>query len=371
MSSRKIIHVDMDAFYAAVEVLNNPSLKGKPLIVGGNPDSRSVVCSASYEARKFGIKSAMACSIAKRLCPEAVFLRPDFTKYRAVSKHIHEIFTRFTEKIESVALDEAWLDVTKNKKSMPSATLIAKEIKGLIRSELKLSCSAGVSFNKFLAKVASEEKKPDGLFVITPEEAPHFLNKMEIWKIPGVGKVTQRRLELLGIKAGHQLLSKSEGFLVDHFGKMGQRLFHIIRGIDHRPVSNDRKRKSISIENTFDKDLQYGEALIMEMEKLVDGLILRRKRTSLSGKTLTLKVKFNDFSQITRSISRNQPFSSRHDCLSFSQNLLKNVCNMEYSNKSIRLIGIGLSNFLSDSNKSTRFKQLDFFHLLPSLSIYK
>ena len=364
MFSRKIIHVDMDAFYAAVEVLNNPSLKRKPLIVGGDPNSRSVVCSASYEARKFGIRSAMACSIAKRLCPDAIFLRPDFQKYRKVSKNIHEIFNRFTEKVESVALDEAWLDVTENKENKPSATWIAKEIKEIIKSELKLSCSAGVSFNKFLAKVASEERKPDGLFVITPEDAPHFLNKMEIWKIPGVGKVTRKHLETMGIKSGHQLLAKSEGFLVERFGKMGQRLFHIIRGIDHRPVSNDRKRKSISVENTFDKDLQYSKDLIKELEKLVDRLTFRTRGASLSGKTLTLKVKFNDFSQVTRSISSNQPFYGRNECLFFSKNLLKNVCSMEYRDKSVRLVGIGLSNLLSNHDKSLRFKQLDFFHII-------
>lgn len=215
MDIRKIIHVDMDAFYAAVEVLDNPSLKGRPVIVGGNPASRSVVCSASYEARKFGIRSAMACSLAKRLCPGAVFIRPNFTRYREISRRIHEIFKRYTVHIETLALDEAWLDVTVNLQDIPSATQIAQMIKNKIRDELRLTCSAGVSYNKFLSKIASDEKKPDGLFVITPDDAPDFLKSMEVGKVSGVGKVTQKKLEALGIKYGNQLQEKMRIFSSD------------------------------------------------------------------------------------------------------------------------------------------------------------
>ena len=354
----------MDAFYASVEVLSNPSLRGFPIIVGGDPSSRSVVCSASYEARKYGIRSAMACSIAKRLCPKAIFVSPNFIKYKEVSSSIHAILQSFTSKIEAVALDEAWLDVTENKQNIPSATLIAKSIKNIIKNDLNLSCSAGVSFNKFISKIASDEDKPDGLLVITPDDASLFLNKLEIRKIPGVGKVTQKRLESLGIKFGYQLLEKQESFLVDHFGKMGSHLFNIIRGIDNRPVAVNRKRKSISVENTFAKDIGYGETLLKELQQIVDDLILRMKKASLIGKTLTLKVKFEDFSLVTRSITRNELFCTYRECFDFGKRLLNQVCNVQYKNKHVRLVGIGVSNLVPGRLASNRIKQLDFFHLL-------
>ncbi|MDR4503696.1 MAG: DNA polymerase IV [Candidatus Scalindua sp.] len=361
MDIRKIIHVDMDAFYAAVEVLDNPSLKGRPVIVGGSPESRSVVCSASYEARKFGIQSAMPCSLAKRLCPNALFVRPNFARYKEISGRIHEIFKRYTVHIETISLDEAWLDVTVNLKNIPSATRIAQRIKEQIRDELKLTCSAGVSYNKFLSKITSDEKKPDGLFVITPDEAPEFLNSLEVGKVSGVGKVTQKKLETLGIKFGSQLQEKNEEFLVKHFGKMGRHLFHIIRGKDPRPVCSHRVRKSMSLENTFETDLLYGERILEELKTLVHALRDKLLKQSLQGRTVTLKVKFEDFQQITRSISCYEPFTTCEDIFGHCREKLTNICNFEFRGKGIRLLGVGVSNFITNDQE---YVQLDFCHLL-------
>lgn len=363
-NKRKIIHVDMDAFYAAVEVLDNPSLKGLPLVVGGNPDSRSVVCSASYEARKFGIKSAMACSVAKRLCPDAVFVRPNMQRYREVSTHIHSIFNRYTNLVEALSLDEAWLDVTNNTTKIPSATWIAGEIKERIKSELNLTCSAGVSFNKFLAKIASDEKKPNGLFVITPGEADQFLHNMPVRKIPGVGKVTEKKLAVLNIKTGSQLRAKAESFLIGHFGKMGSHLFHIIRGNDSRQVKTDRERKSVSVEDTFETDLIFGKELIKQLNALVDRLMFRLDKNEVVGKTLTLKVKFKDFYQITRSITISDYMITKETIFQYFYLKLKDVCKVEFQSKGIRLIGVGISNLQDINGKSNSHKQLDFFHLL-------
>ncbi len=353
----------MDAFYAAVEVLDNPSLKGHPIVVGGNPESRSVVCSASYEARKFGIRSAMACSQAKRLCPDTVFVKPNFTRYKEISHKIHEIFRQYTDNIETLALDEGWLDVTENHQNIPSATQIAQKIKDQIKSELKLTCSAGVSYNKFLSKIASNEKKPDGLFVITPDAAPGFLKAMEVKKVSGVGKVTEKKLEALGIKYGSQLQAKDEDFLVKHFGKMGRHLFQIIRGHDPRPVSSQSERKSMSLENTFQSDLLYGRQLLRELESLVLELRKRLEKQSLQGKTLTLKIKFRDFQQITRSISRNEPFTTPEDIFEYCRQTLGRICNFEFKGKGIRLLGVGVSNFVTNNPE---YVQLDFRHLLRS-----
>ncbi|MCP4296220.1 MAG: DNA polymerase IV, partial [Proteobacteria bacterium] len=261
MEKRKIIHFDMDAFYASVEILDNPSLEGLPVVVGGNPNSRAVVCAASYAARKFGIQSAMPCSRAQRLCPDTIFLFPRFERYRELSSTIHGIFRKYTDVIEPLSLDEAWLDVTDNKVDCPSATWLAKMLKSDVRSETGLTGSAGVSYNKFLAKIASDEDKPDGLFVITPESSAEFLEKIAIGKIPGVGKVTQKRLQQLSIEKGHQLLEKTEDYLVKHLGKLGHYLFRIIRGIDQRAVECRGERKSVGIENTFAEDLTYGDDL--------------------------------------------------------------------------------------------------------------
>ncbi len=362
--NRRIIHVDMDAFYVAVEVLDNPSLKELPVIVGGHPDSRGVVCSASYEARKFGIRSAMACSIARRQCPSAIFIFPRFKRYREISRRIHDIFGQYTDQIEALALDEAWLDVTENLFNIPSATIIAQKVKQQIKTDLKLICSVGVSFNKFLAKIASDEKKPDGLFVITPDQAFDFLQQMEVRKIPGVGKVTQQKLAELGIVYGYQLYEKPESVLIEKFGKMGSYLYQRVRGIDHGPVVTFRDTKSISNETTFNNDLFYGRPLLVELKKLIDNVSKRVQRQKLAGKTLILKIKFFDFHQITRSITRRTPFTDDEIIFHVAKEKLKLVCQTEFPNKKIRLLGIGLSNFDSNISQNKKGIQLDLFPMI-------
>ncbi|MGK5093175.1 DNA polymerase IV [Deltaproteobacteria bacterium TL4] len=368
MTVRKIIHIDMDAFYASVEQLDAPELKGKPLIVGGSPESRGVVAAASYEARKYGIHSAMPTSRAYHLCPGAIFLFPRFSRYKEISAKIHEIFKQYTEIIEPLSLDEAWLDVTENKKGEPSATRLAQQIKRQIKEEIGLTCSAGISYNKFLAKIATEEKKPDGLYVILPEKAQDFILKMNVRKIPYVGKVTAKKLEEQGVTSGQDLYEKSEEFLVEHFGKFGHELYERVRGIDDRPVVVNRERKSISTENTYSKDLRYGIELLEELQKLVDDLMKRMDRQSMEGRTLTLKVKFHDFLQITRSISKDDDFSDFEEIYTVCQQKLDHVCHEEFPNKAIRLLGVGISNL--DSPSQGKAVQLDFFHILDRQRTY-
>jgi DNA polymerase-4 len=363
MDTRKIIHIDMDAFYPSVEILDNPELQGLPIVVGGSPQSRGVVASASYEARKFGVRSAMACAIAYKLCPQAIFLPSRMSRYREVSQHIHAIFEQYTDLIEPLSLDEAWLDVTENFPQIPSATWVAQDIKKQICTELHLTCSAGVSYNKFLAKIASDEQKPDGLFVITPQTAQQFLLRMEVRKIPGVGKVTQGKLQQLGIEYGAQLHEKSELFLVEHFGKMGIYLYRIIRGDDPRPVVSHRERKSVSVETTFDEDLRYGATLLEELRSLTQDLIKRmHRKTPISGKTLTLKVKFYDFQQITRSVTQHDDYQTFDEIFAGAQEKLQQVCDADH--RPIRLLGVGISNLSGDDAQNSHGIQLDFFHLL-------
>jgi DNA polymerase IV len=362
VDARKIIHIDMDAFYPSIEVLDNPALKGLPLIVGGDPQSRAVVASASYEARKFGVHSAMACSRAQRLCPQAIFMPLRRNRYKEISVQIHAIFAQYTDLIEPISLDEAWLDVTTNFPQIPSATWIAQKIKQQIKTELHLTCSAGVSFNKFLAKIASDEQKPDGLFVITPELAPQFLHKLAVRKIPGVGKVTQGKLKAFEIEFGAQLLEKSEAFLVEHFGKFGSYLYHIIRGNDDRPVVADYESKSISTETTFATDLRYGPPLLSELQALCDDLSQRLAKKSITGKTLTLKVKFYDFQQITRQMTRQQDFTTAADIFAGAQEKLSHVCAVEFPQKPIRLLGIGVSNLTTEPQQPNKPRQLSLFY---------
>jgi DNA polymerase-4 len=362
MDTRKIIHIDMDAFYPSVEILDNPALKGLPLIVGGDPNSRGVVASASYEARKFGVRSAMACSRAKKLCPHATFLPTRMSRYREISLQIHGIFKQYTDLIEPISLDEAWLDVTENFHHIPSATWVARKIKNQIKIELHLTCSAGVSFNKFLAKIASDEQKPDGLFVITPEMAPQFLHNMEVRKIPGVGKVTRAKLESFGIQYGYQLHEQSEVFLVEHFGKFGTYLFHIIRGHDPRPVVPHREYKSISVETTFATDLLYGQLLLENLKDLCKSLIRRMEKKSLSGKTLTLKVKFYDFQQITRSVTQDGDYKTEEGIFAYAKEKLRSVCESEFPQKRIRLLGVGISNLATEHPQNDQSRQLPLFY---------
>jgi DNA polymerase-4 len=308
---RKIIHIDMDAFYASVEQRDRPEIEGKPVIVGGDPNSRGVVAACSYEAREFGIHSAMPSATAYKLCPEAVFIRPRFDAYRAVSSEIREIFYEYTDLVEPLSLDEAFLDVTENFKGMPSATLIAREIRKKIYEKTgKLTASAGVSFNKFLAKVASDINKPDGITVITPEMADEFIDKLPIRNFFGVGKVTEEKMLNLGIKTGADLKKYKKEQLIQIFGKSGGYFYDIAHGMDDRPVEPNRIRKSIGKETTFSEDIDDTDQMIEILDdiavKLENSLIKREAK----GRTITLKVKYFDFQSITRSITIDEPADS-------------------------------------------------------------
>ena len=342
-SQRKIVHVDMDAFYASVEQRDAPELKGRPVVVGGPPDSRGVVCAASYEARKYGIRSAIPTSRAARLCPDAVFLRPDFTKYRAVSAAIREIFLRHTDLVEPLSLDEAYLDVTFEKTGLPTATATAEMIRAEIRTELDLTASAGVAPNKFLAKIASDWRKPDGLFVIKPHQVDAFLIPLPVSRIPGVGPATQRQMEKLGIRAVGDIRSHPPEQLAAWFGRFGQRLWELSRGIDDHPVVPDRERKSISNENTFPKDLTLSE-VESELLEIVRQLWRDVSRRNLRGRTVTVKLKSSAFRTATRRLTREEPVGSEEELLSLSRMLLERFeGTVRY-----RLAGVGLSTFQED-----------------------
>ena len=296
---RKIIHVDMDAFYASVEQRDKPELRGKPVIVAWQA-KRSVVCAASYEARAFGVRSAMPALRAERLCPQAVFVPPDFTRYRAVSRAVHEIFKRHTDLIEPLSLDEAYLDVTENKTGLPTATLVARVIREQIRQELNLTASAGVAPNKFLAKLASDWRKPDGLFVIQPEEVDAFLLPLPVGRLPGVGKVTEEKLARLGIKTVSNLRGLDRSALEGEFGRYGMRLHELARGIDGSPVVPDRPTKSISVEDTFPEDVLLAETESM-IRRLAEKLWSASRKESRMPRTVVLKLKTKEFRILTRS----------------------------------------------------------------------
>jgi DNA polymerase-4 len=299
---RKIIHIDMDAFYASVEQRDNPELRGKPVAVGGSRE-RGVVAAASYEARKFGVHSAMPSVSAKRKCPDLIFVKPRFDAYKAVSLQIREIFAEHTPLVEPLSLDEAYLDVTENLKGVASATEIAKEIRAKIRAETSLTASAGVSYNKFLAKLASDHRKPDGLFVITPKMGPAFVEGLPVGKFHGVGPATTAKMNRLGIETGLDLRAQTISFLQQHFGKSGPYFYWIARGIDDRPVRADRVRKSIGAENTFSVDLFTFDTAQDALLPIIDKVWRHCESTGARGRTVTLKIKYTDFQQITRSLS--------------------------------------------------------------------
>ena len=341
---RKIIHVDMDAFYASVEQRDNPELKGKPLAVGYG-QARGVVAAASYEARKFGVYSAMPSVTAKRKCPDLIFVPPRFDVYKSVSRQIHEIFAEHTPIIEPLSLDEAYLDVTENLQGIASATHIAEDIRQNIREKTGLTASAGVSYNKFLAKLASDHRKPDGLFVITPAMGPAFAEALPIKKFHGVGPATASRMQSLGIETGLDLKAQTLPFLRQHFGKAGHHYYWIARGIDEREVSSDRARKSIGVETTFAQDIRDRATASKELEPLVAKLWRHCETTEMRGKTLTLKVKYDDFQQVTRSRTNTGPISSQQDLEHICLDLLGVVFP---SAKGVRLLGVSLSS-LSDA----------------------
>ncbi|RDY27205.1 DNA polymerase IV [Romboutsia weinsteinii] len=340
--NRKIIHIDMDAFYASVEQRDNPRLKGKAVIVGGSPNSRGVVATCSYEARKYGIHSAMPSRIAYNRCPYAVFVRPRFEVYHKVSQHIREIFYRYTDLVEPLSLDEAFLDVTNNKKNIKYATEVARMIKDDILREIGLTSSAGVSYNKLLAKLASDYEKPNGLTVITPEKSQEFLDKLPINKFFGVGKVTGKTLKNLGINTGYDLRQLNLYDLEKIFKSRGYSFYQFARGIDYRPVEPQRIRKSVGAETTLDHNLNIEDEDVANiLSDICEEVSERIKACKKLGKTITLKMKFDDFTQITRSISVEHPINNHIDIRVNIYNLLKNV---NIKDKQIRLLGVSLSN---------------------------
>lgn len=349
---RKIIHIDMDAFYASVEQRDNPELRGKPLAVGGSKE-RGVVAAASYEARKFGVRSAMASKIAYQKCPQLIFVPPDFAKYRAVSAQIMNIFERYTDLVEPLSLDEAYLDVTENKKNIVLATDVAKEIKELIRQETSLTASAGVSFNKFLAKVASGWQKPNGLTVITPNKATAFLEQLPIEDFHGIGKVTAEKMKGLHIFTGKDLKALTEEELVKSFGdKAGRYYFRMARAIDNRPVEPFRTRRSIGAEETFEQDIDDVEEMKQRLQGIAEDVAKRCEKHGSKGKTITLKIKYKDFVLQTRS----------RTLLYFTNDvsiLFETACALlgtpENPVKPVRLLGITIHNLDTDPDtKSVR-----------------
>ncbi len=336
---RKILHLDMDAFYASVEQRDNPELRGRPLAVGYG-EARGVVAAASYEARKFGVHSAMPSVTAKRKCPELIFVKPRFDAYRAVSQQIHAIFAEYTPLIEPLSLDEAYLDVTENLKGIEIATEVAEQIRERIRAETGLTASAGVSYNKFLAKMASDQRKPDGLFVITPKNGPAFVEALPVKKFHGVGPATAEKMLKLGIETGADLKARDLAFLQQHFGKSGPYFYWIARGVDEREVDPDRVRKSIGAEDTFREDIHDLETARAGLQQLIDKVWRYCEANSIRGKTVTLKVKWDDFTQITRSKTVVAPVASASEIAEIVELLLSPIFPIP---RGIRLLGVTLS----------------------------
>lgn len=346
MSDRSIIHIDMDAFYASVEQRDFPEYRGKPVVVGGDPGHRGVVATCSYEARQFGIHSAMACAMAKRKCPQAIFVSPRFQIYREVSTQIQDILRKYTDKIEPLALDEAFLDVSKEIVRAGSSVLIAKDIRQRIKRETQLIASAGVSYNKFLAKIASDRGKPDGLFYISSKEGPAFVKKLAIREFFGVGPATEEKMQGLGIYTGADLATWELEALQPIFGKSAQYYYNASRGIDNRAVEADRLRKSIGTEDTFDVDLHFQDEMLKVFETQSIELEKQLKKFAGSGKTVTIKVKFSDFTQVTRSHSSKAGFRDATSIIRVIPDLLESAV---VKNLPVRLLGISISNLVLDS----------------------
>ena len=351
---RKIIHIDMDAFYASVEQMDNPELKGKPLAVGGS-EVRGVVSAASYEARKFGVRSAMSGIQAKRNCPDLIFVRPRFDRYKEISKKIRKIFHEYTDLVEPLSLDEAYLDVTQNKKGNPSATLIAQEIRQRIFEEVGLTASAGISVNKFVAKIASDYNKPNGQKTVNPEEVESFLENLDIKKFYGIGKVTTEKMYHLGIFTGKDLKSKSKEFLEEHFSKSGLHFYNIVRGIHNSAVKPNRIAKSVAAEHTFNENLTSEIFMVEKLERIAAELEKRLKKYNISGKTVTLKIKYSDFTTQTRSKTLPYFIADKGLLLETARELLF----QERMKESVRLLGISLNN-LNTEIKKTVVVQLKF-----------
>tara|TARA_R100000935_G_C2828627_1_gene163741 strand:+ start:68 stop:1126 length:1059 start_codon:yes stop_codon:yes gene_type:complete len=328
----------MDAFYASVEQLDNPDLRNKPVAVGGSSE-RGVVSAASYEARKFGVKSAMSSVIAKRNCPQLIFVKPRFERYKEISSQIREIFLEYTDLVEPLSLDEAYLDVTENKKGIPSASMIAKEIRAKIKEKTGLNASAGISINKFIAKVASDINKPNGQKTVNPEEVEEFLEQLQIRKFYGVGKVTAEKMYLLGIFKGIQLKEKSEEFLTENFGKSGRYYYNVVRGLHTSEVKADRIRKSLGAERTFNENIASEIFMMERLENIAEEIERRLKKSKVAGKTVTLKIKYSDFTLQTRSKTLAYYIASKDIILDTAKELLF----QEKMKNSVRLLGITVS----------------------------
>lgn len=352
---KKIIHVDMDAFYASVEQLDHPELRNKPLAVGGG-EKRGVVAAASYEARKFGVRSAMAGRLAKEICPDLIFVRPRFSRYKEISDQIREIFYSVTDLVEPLSLDEAFLDVTQNKLDHPSATLLAETIRSEIFSTTGLRASAGISVNKFLAKVASDINKPNGQKTIAPEEVIEFLESLPIEKFFGVGKVTAQKMYALGIFTGKDLKERSMDFLSTHFKKSGEHFYQIVRGIQYAEVRPDRLRKSIATEYTFSENLPSEVYVLEKIEEIAKELSKRLQKNKVLGKTLTLKIKYSDFKVQTRSRTLNHFFQGEEELNAIAKELLF----QEKLRESVRLLGLSMSNLDTGMDDSVVDVQLSF-----------
>lgn len=339
----KIIHIDMDAFYASVEQRDDPGLRGKPIVVGGSPEGRGgVVATSSYEARKYGIRSAMPSKKAQQLCPHVIFVYPRFEVYKEVSRQIREIFSRYTDLIEPLSLDEAFLDVTEDKLKLGSAIEIAKQIKQAIRDELNLTASAGVSVNKFVAKTASDMQKPDGLTFIGPSKIGAFMEELPVEKFFGVGRVTAEKMKGMGLHTGADLKKLTEDELIKHFGKTGRFYYRIVRGIDEREVQPHRETKSLGAEDTFAYDLTTLEEMDEQLDKIALTVQKRLQKYCLKGRTITLKIKYSDFKQITRNQSFSEPTDELDTIRETAKQLLRHT---EPTQVKIRLLGITLSNF--------------------------
>jgi DNA polymerase IV len=353
VAHRKIIHVDMDAFYASVEQRDDPELRGKPVAVGGSRE-RGVVAAASYEARKFGVRSAMPSVAAKRQCPDLIFVKPRFEVYKAISRQVREIFAEHTAIIEPLSLDEAYLDVTENLKGIPLARDIALQIRAKIKAETDLNASAGISYNKFLAKLASDHRKPNGQYVISPEMGPVFVESLPVAKFHGIGPATAAKFNALGIRTGLDIRNQSLAFLQEHFGKAGTYYYWISRGIDERPVRANRIRKSVGAENTFFTDLTDFDAMVAELGPLIDKVWRHCESAGSRGRTVTLKIKFADFDIITRSRSVSSAVANHSDLARLAIGLLENAMPLS---KAVRLLGVSLSSLQGEDDTEP---QLDF-----------
>lgn len=343
---RKIIHVDMDAFYASVEQLDNPELRGKPIAVGGG-GKRGVISAASYEARKFGVKSAMSGRLAEKLCPELIFVKTNFERYKEVSQKIRKIFLNYTDLVEPLSLDEAYLDVTQNKIGMPSASIIAQQIRQRIFENTGLTASAGISINKFVAKIASDYNKPNGQKTVNPEDVLEFLEALDIRKFYGVGKVTAEKMYHKGIFTGKDLISKSLEYLTENFGRSGGYYYHIVRGIQTSEVKPNRTRKSLAAERTFSENLSSEIFMLEKIEHIAEEVSRRLHKSKVSGKTITLKIKYSDFTLQTRSKTLPYFVSDKAIILETAKDLLY----QEKLNNSVRLLGISLSNLNNEAPK--------------------